>query len=97
VYIGSGKNAATETAYEIGPIKANGTYYEDGKETGAIACSITNFKDEPKLASGANGKCANVNFTFTPNAMFTETTDFRIVKIEQLEGNDVVATWTKLS
>lgn len=94
VYIGSGKNAATVQSYVFGPITANGTYYEDGAASGAIACAITNFKDEPKLASGANGKCANVNFTFTPNAMFDETTDFRIVKIEQLEGDDVVATWT---
>ena len=96
VYIGTGKGATTETAYTVGPITGNGNYYESGKTSadGSILCSITNFKDEPKLSSGANGKCANVNFTFTPNKLFTETTDFRIIKIEQLEGENVVATWT---
>lgn len=93
VYIGSGKNAETVNSYLVGPITGNGTFYEDDTNK-AIACAITNFKDEPKLASGANGKCANVNFTFTPQNMFSESTDYKVVKIEQIESDAVVATWT---
>lgn len=94
VYIGSGKNAETINSYTFGPINDSKNYYEDGATSGAIKCAVTNWKEEPKKDSGANGYCANVNFTFTPSTLFDETTDFRIVKIEQLEGESVVATWT---
>ena len=95
VYIASHNGTEmVNNSYVVGPITANGTY--KGAED-SISCAVTNWKAEPKISSGANGYCANVNFTFTPSALFDSIIDFRLVKIEQLEGDSVVATWENSS
>lgn len=90
VYVASGKNAENEAvAYEFGPVTGNKTETKNG-----ITLAITNWQEEPKKSSGANGYCANINFTVKPSELFTSSTDFKVTQIEQLEGDSVVATWT---
>lgn len=87
-------NGTSNDEVIVGPITTSTTYKVGGASSNAIECAITNFKAEPKISSGANGYCGNVNFTFYPDKYFSGSTNYRVVKIEQLEGNDVVATWT---
>ena len=94
VYIGTGKDAATETSYELGNVDASETLEAGGTNNNAIELAITNWKEEPKKDSGANGYCANINFTFYPSKLFTTSTDFKITKIELIENGSIVATWT---
>ena len=92
IYIADGKNAANDAvAYETDIISASGTYKA---ASDSIECAISNWKEEPKTSSGANGYCANVNFKFYPSKLFSASTDFKVVKIEQVEGTSVVASWT---
>ena len=100
VNILEGKNTEA-TVYQVGPVTANATLSAtlDGTAVSGISCAITNFGEEPKKATGATGYAGNVNFTFKPYDLFSASTDFKLVSIEQVkidaEGKVTkVATWT---
>lgn len=100
VNILEGKNTEA-TVYRVGPVTANATLSAtlDGTAVSGISCAITNFGEEPKKANGATGYAGNVNFTFKPYDLFSASTDFKLVSIEQVkidaEGKVTkVATWT---
>ncbi len=97
VYIKNG-NDASASEYVVGPITADGTYY--GKLNGAgddvtgVKCVITNFGVEPKNSTGATGYSGNVAFEIIPSSIYANSSAFSVVKIEMLEGSNVVGTWT---
>ena len=97
--------SAEVTTYRVGPITGDATLTGtlNGVAVSGISCAIANFGEEPKKASGATGYSGCVNFTFTPANIFSESKDFQLVSIEQVNIADAgletetitsVSTWT---
>ena len=103
----------TEASVTVGGEVTESTYYEKislgSEENAYVSCEIDNFRGQPKSANGANGYCANVNFTFKPQNLFKNDVEFKVSKIQQIqitykkdekgvltdeiESEAVVATW----
>lgn len=95
-------NDTNATEYVIGSITSNGTYY--GKVNGAgdnvmgVKCTVTDFDVEPKSNKGATGYSGLVLIEIIPSEIYGSTSQaFSLVKIEMLEGNEVVGTWQNAS
>lgn len=90
--------AGSDITYNVGPITGNGTYKAKilGNETeiNGLTCTITNFGEEPKSATGATGYSGNVSFSLVPYTLIDYSADFQFKKIEMYEGETLAATWT---
>ena len=53
-------------------------------ENAGISCAVASFGSEPKSANGATGFSGTVNFTITPSTLYSASTDFKLVSIDQI-------------